>query len=226
MKHCKYFFKLILGLLLTFSTPLSYASFQDICLYSPDGQSIQEVHCIIDISSQDKIGGDYYVATLKDNYFVSYKFTPNNPYYLGEAIFETLRYPIEYKAEVFSLTNEFKRSNSLSDKWQCIQNIDMKEMLCKIWEHHRTNSEQSAIKNKMKAVWNEGTYKVGVDIPEGEYKLIEDSNKYGGFYRVYLDSGNKLSSIVTGGAFNNMTYVTVKKGQYLEVSRATFTLVN
>lgn len=96
-----------------------------------------------------------------------------------------------------------------------------------------TNKEAICEKNSVRDVvadnrniYYEGTYKVGIDIPEGEYKLIETDSDFGGFYRVYLNSGDKLDSIVTGGSFKRMTYVTVKKGQYLELSRCNAEKVN
>ncbi|OOF63845.1 hypothetical protein [Rodentibacter sp. Ppn85] len=69
----------------------------------------------------------------------------------------------------------------------------------------------------------EGTYRIGIDIPAGEYQLKvfkDDRLDLSGFYRVYTDSSNKLNSTVTVDSFKNVTYVTVKEGQYFEFGRA------
>lgn len=64
-----------------------------------------------------------------------------------------------------------------------------------------------------------GTYKVGVDIPEGEYRIIVVDAKYG-VYRVYKDSYNLYSSQIASDSFEDKSYVTVKNGQYLVIYNA------
>lgn len=67
------------------------------------------------------------------------------------------------------------------------------------------------------ATYSAGTYKVGSDIPAGEYKLINDS-ELGGYYCVYNNS-NPDADIVTNDNFEDQTYITVSDGQYLLLSR-------
>jgi hypothetical protein len=62
-----------------------------------------------------------------------------------------------------------------------------------------------------------GTFRVGIDIPAGEYKLINDS-KLSGYYCVYNNS-NPDADIVTNDNFEGQTYITVSDGQYLLLSR-------
>lgn len=62
-----------------------------------------------------------------------------------------------------------------------------------------------------------GTFRVGIDIPAGEYKLINDS-ELGGYYCVYNNS-NPDADIVTNDNFEGQTYITVSDGQYLLLSR-------
>lgn len=73
--------------------------------------------------------------------------------------------------------------------------------------------EQNAAKPK---VFGEGVYRVGKDIPAGEYQL-KATGKYGGFFRITKDSTRAFDSIVSGDNFRNNTYITVIDGQYLEL---------
>jgi len=59
-------------------------------------------------------------------------------------------------------------------------------------------------------------YKVGVNLKAGEYKLISTSN-VSGYYCVFDSS--RQEEIVLNGNFENQAYVTVKNGQYLELTR-------
>lgn len=63
-----------------------------------------------------------------------------------------------------------------------------------------------------------GSYRVGTDIPAGEYK-INCSGSHG-YYCVYPDTTK--ADILDNGNFTSCTYVTVSDGQLLEVSGATF----
>lgn len=63
----------------------------------------------------------------------------------------------------------------------------------------------------------EGMYKVGVDLPAGEYKVIPDGS---GYLEVSSDSTHSLLSIVTNDIFEDERYITVKDGQYLTLRSA------
>lgn len=66
--------------------------------------------------------------------------------------------------------------------------------------------------------FGEGVYKVGTDISAGEYKLTA-TNSYEGYFCVYTSPPGTDEKIASNGNFNNTGYVTVKDGEYLELSR-------
>lgn len=63
----------------------------------------------------------------------------------------------------------------------------------------------------------EGMYKVGVDLPAGEYKVNADSM---GYVEVSTSSTHNLDSIVSNDNFQGEKYITVKDGQYIKLTRA------
>lgn len=69
-------------------------------------------------------------------------------------------------------------------------------------------------------VYSEGMYRVGTDIPAGEYKVTSTSD-FGGYLEVNADSSG--DSIIHNDNFDTSVYVTVEEGQYFMVSRAEFT---
>jgi hypothetical protein len=74
-------------------------------------------------------------------------------------------------------------------------------------------------------VLGEGIYKVGYDIPAGEYNLIRNMGSSSAYYAVLSDDSGSISSIVTNSNFSGTNaIVTVSEGQYLKVSRAHFRL--
>lgn len=66
----------------------------------------------------------------------------------------------------------------------------------------------------------EGTYKVGVDIPAGEYYIICTGSSC--YCQVSSDSSGKFSSIISNENFYSFMFVTVKDGQYLQVKDGKF----
>lgn len=66
-----------------------------------------------------------------------------------------------------------------------------------------------------------GMYKIGSDLPAGEYFLaaLDDG---GGYYCVSSDSNKE--DIIENDIFSNHTFITVSEGQYFDVSRACFVL--
>lgn len=73
-------------------------------------------------------------------------------------------------------------------------------------------------------VYSAGTYRVGSDIPAGEYKVVATSNDKTGILFV-SSTANYRESVIHHDIFQNHTYVTVKDGQYLRVSFGEFSLV-
>lgn len=66
-------------------------------------------------------------------------------------------------------------------------------------------------------VYADGMYRVGDDIPAGEYQIILDSSIGMGYYEVASDSTHQLGSIVTNENVEADTYLTVSEGQYLKL---------
>ena len=69
-----------------------------------------------------------------------------------------------------------------------------------------------------------GMYRVGIDIPAGEYKATPrpgDSI----YYEVTSDSTGDFLSIVANGHSSDSAYITVEEGQYFKLKGGTFTLV-
>lgn len=65
--------------------------------------------------------------------------------------------------------------------------------------------------------WREGMYKVGADLPAGEYVLISSG---GGYFEICSDSTGSFESIIANGNFDTNSIVTVSDGMYLDFSRA------
>lgn len=66
----------------------------------------------------------------------------------------------------------------------------------------------------------DGTYKVGFDIPAGEYEVIQDGGSMG--YYAILDSCDALdSNIIDNDNFEGNSFISVNEGQFLELSRST-----
>lgn len=62
-------------------------------------------------------------------------------------------------------------------------------------------------------IYADGMYKVGQDIPAGEYKIILDSSIGMGYYEVSKDSSHQLTSIVTNENVQADTYLTISERQ-------------
>lgn len=65
------------------------------------------------------------------------------------------------------------------------------------------------------AAFNAGMYKIGTDLPAGEYILITNSI-LPAYLQVSSDSTGSLESIISNDNFSGNRYVTVTDGQYLE----------
>lgn len=66
----------------------------------------------------------------------------------------------------------------------------------------------------------EGQYKVGKDIPPGEYKITANENEDG--YFEVTEKNRGIKDILTNGIIqkNSGVYISVKDGQYLKIQRA------
>lgn len=72
------------------------------------------------------------------------------------------------------------------------------------------------VKNAKK--YGEGMYKVGKDMPAGEYVLFTNS-KYSAYFEVCKNSSGSFSSIISNDNFDYNSIITVKKGNYLKLTR-------
>lgn len=82
-----------------------------------------------------------------------------------------------------------------------------------------TNSNNETQTNSN--IYGEGMYKVGTDIPEGEY-FVYCTNSMFCYFEVASDSSGTLTSIVANDNIATFAFVTVKTGQYLKVSGGKF----
>lgn len=69
--------------------------------------------------------------------------------------------------------------------------------------------------------WSDGMYKVGLDIPAGEYFVYCDTT-LSCYWAVHSDSTGQLSSIVANDNIQTFAFVSVKDGQYLLVEGGKF----
>lgn len=88
----------------------------------------------------------------------------------------------------------------------------------------QTGTENSSGQTEEKQWIPEGMYKVGTDIPEGEYFVWATS--YFCSVQVSSDSSGSLSSIVMSDMCDTFMFVTAKSGQYLDVSGGSFVSAN
>lgn len=70
-------------------------------------------------------------------------------------------------------------------------------------------------------LYKDGMYKVGKDIPAGEYKVILDSEIEMGYMEVGSSSSHQLDNIVTNENIEADAYITVTDGQYLKLQGVT-----
>jgi preprotein translocase subunit SecG len=75
-------------------------------------------------------------------------------------------------------------------------------------EKEETEPEEKFTKYKS------GNYKVGTDLPAGEYKLFTKTMAY---YEVTKDSSGNFDSIICNDNFSNFSYIKVEDGQYLKL---------
>ncbi|WP_449621141.1 hypothetical protein [Robertmurraya sp. Marseille-Q9965] len=66
-------------------------------------------------------------------------------------------------------------------------------------------------------LYENGMFKVGQDLPAGEYKVILDSAVGMGYLEVSKDSRHQIDSIVTNENVQADMYITVSDGQYIKL---------
>lgn len=63
-----------------------------------------------------------------------------------------------------------------------------------------------------------GMYKVGKDLPAGEYLVASTSSA--AYFQVTKDSSGSFDSIIANDNFDTVRYITVKDGQYIDLKNA------
>ncbi|WP_137744219.1 hypothetical protein [Robertmurraya siralis] len=66
-------------------------------------------------------------------------------------------------------------------------------------------------------LYQNGMFKVGQDIPAGEYKVILDSSIGMGYLEVSKNSRHQIDSIVTNENVQSDMYITISDGQYIKL---------
>ena len=87
------------------------------------------------------------------------------------------------------------------------------------------SADKYSVPNVNTSRLKEGMYKVGVDIPAGEYKAMATSSSISGYYAIY-NTASADRDIEDNELFTSSSYVTVINGQYLELSNCTASLVD
>ena len=104
------------------------------------------------------------------------------------------------------------------NQWQTkVQEIEQQIAVTKAAEEAERQRKEILENNRHSA----GMYKVGIDIPAGEYVLIGS-----GYFSVNKDSSGQLSSIIANDNFSGNSIVSVSEGQYLTVRDAVFYDIN
>ena len=62
-----------------------------------------------------------------------------------------------------------------------------------------------------------GTFKVGEDLDPGKYILVKNEGEFMGSFDITTDTTGDIESSIDSNAFENFTYIKVRKGQYLQL---------
>ncbi|WP_157047247.1 hypothetical protein [Alkaliphilus metalliredigens] len=81
-------------------------------------------------------------------------------------------------------------------------------------EETETEKEPEAEVQKASYLLDSGMYKIGTELPAGEYMLVADGMAY---YETTKDSKGTFESILTNDNFFVNRYITVKDGEYLKL---------
>lgn len=88
-------------------------------------------------------------------------------------------------------------------------------------ESSEETTDSQPTEQQPRTYWGEGMYKVGVDIPAGEYNVTAELGE-SAYLEVSADSTG--DSIITNDVFENNLYITVTDGQYLTLKRCYISL--
>lgn len=120
--------------------------------------------------------------------------------------------------EIVACFDTAPRYQEKYNQWQTkIQEIEQQIAATKAVEEAERQRKETLANNRHSA----GMYKVGTDIPAGEYVLIGN-----GYFSISKDSSGQLSSIIANDNFSGNSIVSVSDGQYLTVKNAVFYDIN
>lgn len=91
---------------------------------------------------------------------------------------------------------------------------EQQEEEAKLEQEQQEKEQQQSL---LESIVYDGTYKVGTDIPAGEYVMLAIGT---GYFQITSDSSGSLDSIIANDNFNYNTIVTVSDGQYLQIKSA------
>lgn len=167
-------------------------------------ENIQTVHYVMSLI-------DYVCRYVTLSYTVGVLENINDSEALYSKIIDSFTHP--YEEDAYDWYNESYLY--LKDNFEL--DFDLNEISASVC------AEQETDKNSVEYI--EGMYKVGVDIPEGEYILIRSKDeRY--LSSVCVSSDGNKSDIITYDIFDTHHYITVKSGQYLEINGCTATSSN
>lgn len=121
-----------------------------------------------------------------------------------------------YYCKYTDSTQDDIEDNAMFDTFtffRCYKGQYLKLSDCKI-----TDIKNAPVYNAKNGVYEDGMYRVGIDIPAGNYTFTPKSGKNSGYYCAYTDI--TYQDIDENNLFNSTSYYTIKKGQYLEISDA------
>lgn len=75
---------------------------------------------------------------------------------------------------------------------------------------------------KYKEIYKDGMYKVGYDIPAGEYCIYKDENQKFGHIEIFSDSIGNFESIISSYIFEDNKTVNLEEGQYIKIQHSYF----
>lgn len=73
--------------------------------------------------------------------------------------------------------------------------------------------------NKSAKEFLPGMYRIGIDIPAGEY-TVAPTDSIDGYYEIDSDSSHSFNAILGNGTVNHKQYLNLESGQYIKLSRA------
>jgi hypothetical protein len=78
---------------------------------------------------------------------------------------------------------------------------------------------EAPVINKSAKEFSEGMYRVDVDIPAGDYKVVP-TDSISGYYEITSDDSHTFNSVIGNETVDHTLYLTLESGQYIKLERA------